>query len=422
MPNMKKDWLIIADDLTGAADCAIAFGRRGLRASVGWGNILPADRQRTRIFSYNADSRPLPVAETIVLHDNLLEELWTPQLLLLKKIDSTLRGQPAAEIAVTIDFLKRKTGHAFGIMAPAFPATGRYTRRGRVFIDETELEHTELWKSDHTYPTSDLCAIIRSGAGVPCTLVPLSEVRGDRAALAARLDALEKQGCGIAMLDAETEDDLQRIALAAKRDNPSRFFIGSAGLAHAFASLLPLGNRKRSALSVSPGGNLIAVGSLAYASRHAVEHLIATRDISYFPVSPDMLLRNDAELADFARDLSAILCKGRDAVVVITVEDKPDVSIGSTLAKNLAESLAPLVHCVGGIAATGGETASSLMTAFGIKSIVLFDEVEPGVSLGMTMGKNEIPVATKAGAFGDQYSLVRILDRLHKVRKEGYLG
>lgn len=422
MPNIKKDWLIIADDLTGAADCAIAFGRRGLRTSVGWGNISLADRQKTRIFSYNADSRPLPVAETIVLHDNLLEKLWTPQVLLLKKIDSTLRGQPAAEIALTIDFLKRKTGNAFGIMAPAFPATGRTTRGGRVFIDETELEYTELWKLDHTYPTSDLCAIIQSGSGVPCKLITLDDVRGDQDILAARLDALEKQNCGVVVLDAETEEDLRRIAIAATSDNPSRFFIGSAGLAHAFAGLLPAGGRKRTILQPSAGGNLVVVGSLAYASRSAAEELVASRDVKYFPVSPDILLRGEGALKKIANDIGTALCDGRDVVATITIDDEPDVALGRVLANTMARSLAPVATCIGGLAATGGETASALMSAFGIKSIYLADEMEPGIPLGVTVGEIEVPVATKAGAFGDSYSLVKILDGLHQVRKEGYLG
>ena len=37
---MARRWLILADDLTGAADCAIAFGRRGYAAAVTWGERL----------------------------------------------------------------------------------------------------------------------------------------------------------------------------------------------------------------------------------------------------------------------------------------------------------------------------------------------------------------------------------------------
>jgi hypothetical protein len=41
------------------------------------------------------------------------------------------------------------------------------------------------------------------------------------------------------------------------------------------------------------------------------------------------------------------------------------------------------------------------------------------VSLGLSLGKLSIPVATKAGAFGDKFSLVRISERLRAVRIKG---
>ncbi len=36
VPDMPRHWLVIADDLTGAADCAIAFAKRGLHTTVRW--------------------------------------------------------------------------------------------------------------------------------------------------------------------------------------------------------------------------------------------------------------------------------------------------------------------------------------------------------------------------------------------------
>jgi hypothetical protein len=41
------------------------------------------------------------------------------------------------------------------------------------------------------------------------------------------------------------------------------------------------------------------------------------------------------------------------------------------------------------------------------------------VSLGLTLGSLSVPVVTKAGAFGDADSLVRINERLHAVRTRG---
>lgn len=105
-----KNWLILADDLTGAADCAIAYCRRGTEATVGWGTTFPSKENRTQIFSFNTDGRELPSKDSAALQEKCLENLWSEGVFLFCKIDSTLRGQPAAIIAQTAQFLKKKTG------------------------------------------------------------------------------------------------------------------------------------------------------------------------------------------------------------------------------------------------------------------------------------------------------------------------
>jgi uncharacterized protein YgbK (DUF1537 family) len=84
--------------------------------------------------------------------------------------------------------------------------------------------------------------------------------------------------------------------------------------------------------------------------------------------------------------------------------------------------LKPAASHMSGLAATGGETAAALLAQFGVNGIRLVDEIEPGVSLGLTLGDVSIPVVTKAGAFGDQGSLTRIAERLHLIRQEGILA
>ena len=61
--------------------------------------------------------------------------------------------------------LKLRSVPAFGVFAPAFPATGRTTIGGRIQVKARPLEETELWQRDHTYPTSDLVGVLAS-AGI----------------------------------------------------------------------------------------------------------------------------------------------------------------------------------------------------------------------------------------------------------------
>ena len=417
---MTDRWLILADDLTGAADCAIAFGRRGRAAAVIWGEISGAPDHQLRVLAYDAASRGLAADAAAGRHADVLARLFKPSQRLFKKIDSTLRGQPAAEIAAMLAHLKCLAGTGFGVFAPAFPATGRTTIGGRIRINGRPLEQTEIWQRDHSYPNADLVDVLAT-AGIRSERVTLAAVRGGD--LKARFATLANAGDMVAACDAETEHDLHLIAEASLQASSATLFIGSAGLAHAVAGLdAGLGTAhavEPLCIPAGTSGTLIVVGSLAGASRAAARELVATGTVAHFPVAPTMLLDAAASRAALATGVTRRLSSGGDALVEIMMDDQPNMSLGPRLARGLAEALQITVPAIGAFAATGGETAAALLSHFGVSGIRLADEIEPGVSLGLTLGNISIPVATKAGAFGDEQSLIRITRRLRAVQTKG---
>jgi uncharacterized protein YgbK (DUF1537 family) len=60
-----------------------------------------------------------------------------------------------------------------------------------------------------------------------------------------------------------------------------------------------------------------------------------------------------------------------------------------------------------------------LLAHCGVRGIRLADELEPGTSLGLTLGALTLPVITKSGGFGDAGSLRRIVERLRFIRQTG---
>ncbi|MDB5653951.1 MAG: hypothetical protein JWQ94_1564 [Tardiphaga sp.] len=413
---MAYDWLILADDLTGAADCAIAFGRRGRAAAVMWEEVADASDHQLPVLAYDTASRGLSASHAARRHAEVLARLAEPDRILFKKIDSTLRGQPAAEIVAALAHLKSQSGPAFGVFAPAFPATGRTTIDGRIHVNGRPLEQAEVWARDHTYPTADLVDVLASAA-IRGEKVTLATVRGpDLKATFARMAA---EGDVVAACDAETDHDLHLIAEASLQVSPSTFFIGSAGLAHALAGLDADTDVEPLHIPHSALGTLIVVGSLAGASRAAARKLAAAGTVRHFPVSPDTLLGEGADRAQLAAAVSQRLAAGGDALVEIMMDEAPDMALGPQLAQGLADVLASVAPSIGAFAATGGETAAALLSRFGVNGIRLADEIEPGVSLGLTLGALSVPIATKAGAFGDDQSLIRIAERLRAVRTKG---
>jgi len=410
-------WLILADDLTGAADSAIPFARRGLDSVVSW-SPAAAGAPRTAIVSHNTDSRGLTAGAAAERQHHALATHSEPGRDLFKKIDSTLRGQPAAEIAATMAHMKGRFGRAFGLLAPAFPATGRTTRHGRILVNGQPLEQAEVWQRDHSYANADLADVLAS-AGLATQLLPLSTIRASERDLRAAFSFLASQGDVVAICDAETEDDLRRIAAASLPLAPGAFLIGSAGLASAVAALTPSTLVSTPRFEASEQGFLMVVGSLAAASRRGAAKLVASGHVAHVPVSPETLLHDASERAAIGKAVAARLDAGEDVLAEIQMNDRPEMALGPSLAEGLADALAPAATRMGAFAATGGETAAALLSRFGALGIRLIDEIEPGVALGQALGALSCPVVTKAGAFGDDDSLGRIAQRLRDIRTQG---
>lgn len=425
-------WLILADDLTGAADCAIAFARRGLDATVGWHagaasqGVTPGWAMPTggAVLAVDADSRRLPAAEAAARHTALFRRLHPlgegPTQGLIKKIDSTLRGQPVAELAATLQASREASGPRLAIVAPAFSGTGRTTSGGRIHLDGRPLERTPLWARDHSYASAHLPTVLHE-AGLRNTALPLAMLR-DEAALAGALRQALAEGLEAVVCDAETAADLDRLAHASLPLAQDVFWVGSGGIAVALAAAQPMAPggaapvRTPIPASLAGGqGVLLVVGSVAEASRDAAARLAAEDAVTHFPVAPALLRAGPAgrDWAPLSAEIAAALARGRDTLVQIAPDAGADLRQGAALAESLALLLAPAGACMAGLFATGGETACALLTRLGVHGIRLLEEVEPGVPLGITQGAVRIPVMTKAGAFGHDRSLLNSLARMH---------
>jgi uncharacterized protein YgbK (DUF1537 family) len=206
--------LILADDLTGAADSAAAFlGRAGKVAVL----LDPGARTNAQVVALDLDtrSRPEQPARRIVRRAFSTRRAKRAAIL-FKKIDSTLRGHVGAELASAMRALP---GGRPVLFAPAFPGQGRTVRDARLHLAGKPC-------------SGDLRALL-SRAGLPATHVDLAAVRGS--SLAGALRAALATGARALACDAESDADLYRIAGAGLTLRPKPLFVGSAGLARALA-------------------------------------------------------------------------------------------------------------------------------------------------------------------------------------------
>lgn len=405
-------WLIIADDLTGAADCAIAFAKRGVPAVVSWGDgPLGED---IPVLAVDAESRQLSADDAANRQCQVLTARHRPGQAVYKKIDSTLRGQPAAETAALIAALRGAGQRTLALVSPAFPGTGRTTEAGHVRVQGKPLEETALWALDHTYASANLPAILAT-AGLRAITAPLDLVRQGNGALAAYVVDAEREGIDAVVCDAVSEADLQAVASALSPLAERLLWVGSGGLAAALAQQLRQMPVPPVSVRSDAGGLLFVVGSLAQASRAAAARLVETRAVRSISVPPVALLGDGDQSSrrTLGDTIAAALGTGEDVLVEITLGDHPDLKQGAGLAANLARLLASAAPRMRALIATGGETACALLGQLGVQGIRLVEEVEPGVPLGVTIGDVILPVITKAGAFGGVETFVRCHDHLH---------
>ncbi len=421
---MGRRWLILADDLTGAADSAIAFARRRLAARVVWGDARPEDHVDVSVLAYDVATRELDGALAARRHGEALRRLLQPRVNLFKKVDSTLRGHPAEEIAAMLEENLALGSRPRVVLAPSFPATGRAVRDGEVRVDGVPLPFTEYWPPGRDAALANLVTLLGT-AGLPAHNIRLATVRGDRAELRAAIANSGATGRNaVAVCDAESEDDLQRIAAAGLDGDVPTFFIGSAGLAHALAHLVSRADDRRAAPHHEPSarGALVVVGSRSSASRTALAQLATLANVHSVSVEPALLTGDVRTQAALAQEIGDLLRTGVDVVVDIALPPFAPSPPDSLLVAALSRLLAPAARQASALVATGGETAAALFANLGIDGIQLLDEIEPGIALGITLGDVSLPAVTKAGGFGNEESLKRIISRLRFIRQTGTLA
>jgi 4-hydroxythreonine-4-phosphate dehydrogenase len=358
---------------------------------------------------------------------------------LYKKIDSTLRGNFAVEIAAACNSSAGLLLHGeisdemalappLAIVAPAFPATGRTARGGRMFLWGIPLEESEVWRNERVSGVADVPALLQTAAGLHTAPVELETIRADVETLAATLAKHAVAGAEAVVCDAETEEDLSAIAHAAALLRRPMVFAGSAGLARHLPQAFGLMRKRESppnlvqsvstpeAKSPISGSApaawaplLFVVGSMSQASREQLRCLANESGVRVLTLSPATLQAGPGSVPweDAMRVMDEALRVTDDVALALGLGQGINLSESAYLSSALAQFLLPLAWRISGLFCTGGETARALLAAAGAVGIRLVGEVEPGVPLGTIEGWHKLPIVTKAGAFGTPQTLVR---------------
>ncbi|GLU31862.1 4-hydroxythreonine-4-phosphate dehydrogenase PdxA [Trinickia caryophylli] len=426
--------IVIGDDLSGTADAAVVCRRHGLHAVVvlnapgteGAGRRRPAaDSPAPDVLAIDTDSRRLDLASAITA----TREAWQRHAAgrrVYKKIDSTLRGHIAGEIATLVPLA------GMAIVAPALPHAGRTTVDARQFVHGVPVETSELWRNEGMEGRADLTLLL-SRAALRTAHVSLDEVRKGPESLHAQLAAFLAARTEAVICDSETDADLASIAQASAALD-TVFWVGSAGLMRPLVEALAgslAGASQATARIATPAakpnrlharGVLVAVGSMSSVSHRQAAMLQGSAAGSFESVEIDaatLLEPDHPGIVTLGGRVAHWLTRGRHVLVHLAQRQRMPAPTAACLTERLAHALAPAAREASALIATGGETARALLDAIGIASLTVVEEIEPGVPLLLArvpLYEEAIPVVTKAGAFGESDTLYRCWRHLVALR------
>ena len=430
---------IVADDLTGANDSAVQFARAGWIARLALGDIANVGgagatgrRDSGSVVAIVTDARaqsPRDAHESTVAAVAALADSGVGRLFV--KIDSTMRGSVAQQVAGALEGWQDVHPLAFAVVCPAYPAMGRTVEGGRLLVDGAPVETTSIGRDPVTpVATSSLSALLPGTTRI--TAAPK-----DAAALAARITGRAEAGALVITVDAETGDDLALIADAIALIGPRAVPVGSAGLAVEMSRVWGEGLAAPEPEVATPDGPrrvVVVVSSLHDVSRGQHAHLVESsasglllESVQTIAPSLDELL-NDG-LPGFLDQEFAAFTDAEPAPVIVVLapaqrpvdEEQPGASaVRPTAAERIAAGLATITDQVigrlgtGSLVLMGGEGARAVLARFGADSILVRDAIREGIPIGIIEGGrlHGLPVVTKAGGFGARSVLTEIVPDL----------
>ncbi|HCO48517.1 MAG TPA: hypothetical protein DIT55_03440 [Spirochaetaceae bacterium] len=414
--SMRKDWVVIADDFTGAGDSAVQFRSEGrpVRLLLNPGAFRSTRQRNFAATVVNTDTRFLPAAEAYARVAEMVRHLRDAGArLFYKKIDSTMRGNPADEIAAVMD----AAGYRFAIVAPSAPKNGRIVSGGVCYVGGIPLAETAMGRDPFT-PVSEsrVAKIMEKRFSGESYGLALSAVRGGEATLRAAVEEGLSLGKRLFVADAETMEDLGSIAALVSLDGG--LFAGSSGLAEALAkkaSSVPF-----SLPRVSKGRVLFVIGSITPTSKIQCENLVRTGLVSEIVADPPAILSNPSDEKRRLLGIVSLVPAGR-ALLLRTGETIcpadariPGNAIGSSISAFLGELTLEIVKLRGirFLFASGGDSAARIVASLGAGSIDLVAELSPGLPFGYFRSKllgKRLYFASKAGGFGDPMAMAASL-------------
>ena len=401
--------VVVADDLTGATDTGVRVARRGYKTTV----VTDCDRQPAGdVLVIDTDSR---YAEA----DNAYRRVFGAfdrhgTCVPYKKVDSTLRGNIAAEI----DGMINAVDPDLVVVAPAFPKASRTTVSGEHLVDGEPIHTTSLGASARKGTTTSHIPTLLSELPDDVFSLEIDDITQGVPAVSRQLRSLASTGRVVVVCDATSEAHLQTVASATGDLDRDIAYVGSGGL----ISHVTIDDRNDEFVLAVIGS--VAETSLTQLNSLPKEAVVKLDPSNSLEPSADALARTVEELraAASAAGFAVLTAATSNADVQATKaagqeRGFSEDEIGQRITRTLGRTVASVSTSYGlaGLFVTGGATFRAVLDSMDVTSLSLTGiELEDGVPLATVADgpMAGIPVISKAGAFGGDDTTINCIEFL----------
>ncbi|MCL2852397.1 MAG: four-carbon acid sugar kinase family protein [Defluviitaleaceae bacterium] len=411
-------YLIIADDITGSNDTGVQLKRRGIETVV----TLDAASVGGQPTSYvlDTESRSLAGGEAFDAVSAAVSKIDMSKFdHVVKKVDSTLRGPIAHEVAAA----DNACAPGLIVFMPALPDLGRTTVNGVHMLQGKPITETEIAK-DLIAPVREdnLKKLLEAVYDEPVTHIGLNDVESG---------GIKLDSGRVYTFDAVTNAHMRAVVAAVTATGKKVLWVGSAGI---------VDNLVETQATCHPAAALVASISettrdqVRFAQTKGVEAVVVPTEDVVAAVEnggqPD-----ETRIQAVISEVVGIIDSKRDIIIVSAATyERAEIEkiaaagsargmsrhdISQIVQKYMGRIMSGVLERsqVSGIFVTGGDTAMGFMNEVGASGLRIVSEVLIGIPLMRIVGGkyDNMKVITKAGAFGQSDALFFCMRKLKEV-------
>ncbi|MTI47344.1 four-carbon acid sugar kinase family protein [Sporosalibacterium faouarense] len=433
--------VIIADDLTGANATSVLLARQGYKSAtfLDLESYSEDKHNDYNIISISTDSRGIKENRAYDRVANVVELFKDKEIQFFsKRVDSTLRGNIGSEIDAVLDNLN---GNELAIVVSAFPSSGRVTIGGYLMVHSVPLEKTDVAKDPKTPVfTSYVPDIIKEQSKYEVGHISLSNVLQGVDKIRDSIIEEKNKGNRVIVIDATTDDDINRIARAAKDAKLPIVAVDPGPFTSEYSKLNIEKPMKEPGRKV-----MMAIGSVTNLTRNQLEELKLEYSPLLVNIDAEKLIYDNTSNEEINRVTEKLKREMKDyeIVGVITTNNENEVlnlkehaiKLNVTeddIAQKITMGISSIVKkimdetnsIIGGLYTSGGDVTVAVCQDLNAVGIKVKDEVLPLAAYGRIIDGeyDNTPIITKGGLVGDsmamidciEYLLTKISNELHE--------